>query len=231
MISVVCVRFGDAYGRDYVETLRNMIKRNLTQPYKFVCITDDSTPIEGVSLIVQPNANYKKGWWHKVHMFDPSLPLHDTILYFDLDVVIHNNIDHLLDVDPIKITGIRDFNRKFNANWNRLNSSVMCWRHRKHQELWNDFVKNPAHAQRFPGDQDWIWNKARTKIDFWPDDWLQSYKWEIRNNHELEGRAEKRQFKHDDHFVVPEEKCCVTIFHGYPKPSQITDQFVVNNWK
>jgi hypothetical protein len=69
---------------DYVERLRNMVSRHLTLPYKFVCLTDDSTPIEGVELLVQPNAGYARPWWHKVHMFDPNLGLEGKILYLDL---------------------------------------------------------------------------------------------------------------------------------------------------
>lgn len=230
-ISVVCVRFGDLYGREYVEKLRNMIARNLTVPYEFVCITDDPNLMPGVKSIVQPNGNYAKGWWHKVHMFDPTLPLNQTILYFDLDVVIHNNINHLLDVDMCFLTGIRDFNRKFNTNWNQLNSSVMCWTHQQFGELWTDFLKNPALAQRFPGDQDWLWHKIRTKIKFWPDDFLQSYKWEIRSRKELTGKSVDRRFKTVDHHVELDPTCCVTVFHGYPKPSDVQDRFVVNNWR
>jgi hypothetical protein len=86
IITVLCVRFGNKYGREYVERLRNMISRHLTVSYEFVCLTDDLDPIEGVRTIYQPNAQYPKGWWHKVHMFDSTLPLKGRILFFDLDV-------------------------------------------------------------------------------------------------------------------------------------------------
>ena len=50
---VLCVRFGYRYGRDYVERLRNMVSRNLTLPYEFVCLTDDKIPIEGVGRYIK----------------------------------------------------------------------------------------------------------------------------------------------------------------------------------
>jgi hypothetical protein len=65
-IAVLCVRFGSRYGREYVERLRNMVARHLTVPYEFVCLTDDSTPIDGVRSIVQPHGGYQRGWWHKL---------------------------------------------------------------------------------------------------------------------------------------------------------------------
>ena len=231
MISVLCVRFGNAYSRTYVKKLRNMVKRHLTEPYEFVCLTDDPRPIQGVRSIVQPNGNYKKGWWHKVHMFDPNIVLQPTVLYFDLDIIIHENIDALLEVDKHKITGIRDFNRKFNPNWNGLNSSVLCWQHTRHSELWTDFIRNPAAAQRLPGDQDWIWHKAKKKVAFYKDNLIQSYKWEVRSRKDLTGQSEKRSFKNIDNTVKANTESCVTVFHGYPKPDSTHDKFVVDNWR
>lgn len=231
MISVVCVRFGTAYNRVYVRKLRNMVQRHLSEPYEFVCLTDDPTPIRGVKSIVQQPRDYKKGWWYKMHMFDPALDLQKTVLYFDLDIIIHHDIDKLLNVNKHKITGIRDFNRKFNPRWNSLNSSVLCWQHGKHNELWEEFDKNPAQAQRFPGDQDWLWQKAKKKIDFYPDDWIQSYKWEVRKRSELVGRAEHREFNKIDNQAKANGNSCVTVFHGYPKPENTYDKFVLDNWR
>ena len=229
-ITVLCVRFGTRYGREYVERLRNMVSRNLTLPYQFVCLTDDRHPIEGVRNIIQPNANYARGWWHKVHMFDPGLPLSGRILYFDLDVVIHNNINKLATIYPSEFIGIHDFNRKFYSNWINLNSSVMAWNHGSQSYIWSRFKDNPREAQRLPGDQDWIWRNAKDRLKFWPRDWVQSYKWEIRSKEELTVINGKRQFKEVDHSVEVPSECCVTVFHGDPKPQDVKDKFVVDNW-
>lgn len=114
--TILCVRFGNKYGISYVEKLRNMVKRHTTIPYKLVCLTDDPQPIEGVQLIVQKNAGYAKGWWHKVHMFDSKLPLSGRILYMDLDIVICGNLDKLLQIEGKTFMGIRDFNRRFHRD-------------------------------------------------------------------------------------------------------------------
>ena len=208
-----------------------MVSRHLTVPHEFICLTDDPIPILGVKDILQDHGGYKKGWWHKIHMFDPELSLQDTVLYFDLDVIIHDNIDKLLHVAQGKITGIRDFNRKFNPNWNSLNSSVMCWDHRKHSYLWTEFKKDPQVAQRFPGDQEWIWQKAKRWIDFYPDEWIQSYKWEVRQRSELAGMSTQRNFRSTDNAVTVHDDSCVTVFHGHPKPDKINDKFVLDNWR
>ena len=230
-IRILCVRFGNRYGRDYVERLRNMVARHITIPYEFVCLTDDLHPIEGVRSIVQPNANYARGWWHKVHMFDPTLPLSGRILYFDLDVVIHNSINKLATMFTDDFVGIHDFNRAFHSNWHNLNSSVMAWNHGSQNHIWHQFILDPKAAQRMPGDQDWIWKLCKDRIKFWPREWVQSYKWEIRKRDELTMVNGKRRFKDVQHAVEPPRDCSVTVFHGDPKPQDVEDRFVVDNWR
>jgi hypothetical protein len=230
VVNVLCVRFGHLYHRGYVEKLRNMVSRHLTIPYNFYCLTDDNHEIPGVLSIVQPHGGYKKGWWHKVHMFDPQLPISGRILYMDLDVIVHNNIDKLFLNYQNEFLGIRDFNRKFNHKWQNLNSSVMSWTKGDHAYLYSDFIKDKTTMQRMPGDQDYIWKKAKKDIRFWPDDWIQSYKWEIRSKEDLTVNHGKRKFREAKHDVQINPNCSISVFHGDPKPQDIQDKFVIDNW-
>ena len=207
-----------------------MVSRNISIPYEFVCLTDDPTPINGVRLIVQPAAGYAKGWWHKVHMFDPTLPVTGRILYFDLDVIICGNIDYLVaDKNEKDFYGIRDFNRKFHPHWNSLNSSVMSWHQGMHPDVWTTFKTNPATAQKMHGDQDWIWKVAKSRITFWPDEYIMSYKWELRDRNEIDRSNGQIRFKTVRNPPIP-KNCSVVVFHGDPKPENIKDPFVVDNW-
>lgn len=230
MVNVLCVKFGTKYGRDYVEKLHNMVSRHLTIPYEFYCLTDDKHSIEGVTNIHLSNQNYVKQWWHKVHMFDPNLGLKGRILYFDLDVIIHNNIDKLIDLKTENFYGIRDFNRKFHPNWNILNSSAMSWISGQHQDIFRDFKANSKEALRLHGDQDWIWRRAKERIKFWPDPWLMSYKWEIRNKRDIDLTKMPRKFRTIANPPIPNE-CSVCVFHGDPNPHDIEDPYVLDNWK
>ena len=230
-ITILCVRFGNKYGREYVELLRNMVKRHMTIPYEFACLTDDQHTIEGVRTIYQPNANYQRGWWHKVHMFDPNLPLRGRILYFDLDVVICSNIDKLGLYCQDQFLGIHDFNRKFYASWKYLNSSVMAWTHGTQSHIYEQFKSKPADAQRLQGDQDWIWKLCQNKLKFWPREWIQSYKWEIRSREDLAVVNGKRQFKTVRNDIAVHSECSVAVFHGDPNPCAVQDKFVIDNWR
>jgi hypothetical protein len=229
--TILCVRFGTKYPISYVEIMRNMIRRNITVPYRLVCLTDDPRPIEGVELIVQKNAGYTRGWWHKVHMFDPSLPLSGRILYMDLDVVICGNIDKLTEIHGSEFMGIRDFNRRFHRDWKYLNSSVMSWMHGSQEHIYKDFMKNPQAAMRMHGDQDWTWKCCKNRIKFWPERWIQSYKWEIRNRNELQVIRGVRQFTSVRNDITIPEGCSILVFHGDPNPAMVQDKLVVDNWQ
>lgn len=229
-VTVLCVRYGTKYGVDYVERLRNMVSRHMKVPYEFVCLTDNPNAIDGVRIIYQPSSGYSKLWWQKVHMFDPSLNISGRILYLDLDVIICNNIDKLVTGGGNTFYGIQDFNRKFHPSWRHLNSSVMCWTHGSQRDIWDKFVANPKQAQRLHGDQDWIWACAKDKIKFWPKEWIQSYKWEIRSRDELNNRTGKTGFKFISNPIIHPE-CSIAVFHGDPNPDAVQDPFVIDNWK
>lgn len=230
-ITVLCVRFGNKYGPTYVEKLRNMVSRHMTIPYEFVCLTDDPTPIQGVRTLYQKSSGYLKGWWHKVHMFDPSLDIKGRILYVDLDVVICGNLDKLVTNLKNEFMGIQDFNRKFHPSWRYLNSSVMSWVHGTQSHVYQKFIENPNIAQRMHGDQDWTWHVAKDRIKFWPIEWIQSYKWEIRSREELTVRTGKQGFKFIAHNLQVNPHCSIAVFHGDPNPDAVPDPFVVDNWR
>jgi hypothetical protein len=40
----------------------------------------------------------------------------------------------------------------------------------------------------------------------------------------------KRKFKSDVHDPIIHPECCVAVFHGDPKPEDVKDKFVVDNW-
>lgn len=42
---IICMKWGTKYGPEYVNRLYNMVARNLTLPFTFACLTDDSSGI------------------------------------------------------------------------------------------------------------------------------------------------------------------------------------------
>ena len=209
-----------------------MCKRNITTDYKFHCITDSPKDLDPhINTIQLPNDPAIKTWWSKLWMFGADFPLKGNILYFDLDVIIFNNIDHLFTHNPGKFHIIRDFNRCRVKDWKMSNSSVMRWEAGTMNYLWDEFKANSSKIMsQNHGDQDWITKRATDDINWFPDDWIRSYKWEMigLKDTKLLNKDGKKIFRKPAD-ITPENK--VAVFHGEPKPFNCGDEWVVKNWR
>ena len=231
MNHVVCVKWGSKYSAKYVNVLKNMVARHTTVAYKFSCLTDDATDLDPeINVIKLPKDPWIKTWWSKLWMFAPEMPLEGNILYFDLDVVIFDNIDELFTFQG-KFNIIRDFNRCRIKDWKLSNSSCMKWQTGTMNYLWTEF-KDRWHTvmQQNHGDQDWITKMATKDISWFPDEWIRSYKWEMigLKDTKLLTKDGKKFFRKPVD-IHPGNK--VAVFHGSPNPNECADRFVVDNWK
>ena len=184
-----------------------MVKRHTTVPYQFHCLTDDPTGLDtDINVIKLPTDPSVKSWWSKLWMFAPEMPLKGNMLFFDLDVVIFDNIDPLF-THPGKFNIIRDY-------------------------LWNEFKERSAQImQQNHGDQDWITKRAKDDISWFPDEWIRSYKWELvglKDNKLLTNKDGKKWFR-EPVKIKPDNR--VAVFHGLPNPMESADEWVIKNWK
>ena len=183
---VLCLKHGNKYSAEYVNVLRKMTQRNLTVAHEFVCFTEDPKGIDPDIRILPLPSVVLKGWWYKTMLFNPDLPIQGNMLFIDLDVIIFKNIDRLFTHKPGEFCVCRDFNRCFQPNWQKMNSSVVRWSTGQHPQIYNNFIKDPhTISRRFHGDQDWLYDQVKKHYQFWPDEWIQSYKWEMRGNPKL----------------------------------------------
>jgi hypothetical protein len=232
---VVCLKHGSKYSSEYVNKLHSMCKRHLTVPFEFVCFTDDLRGIDGNIKTIALKQNGLSGWWYKPMFFDKNLGVDGTLLYMDLDIVINANIDHLFTYQPDKFCIIRDFNRSIRHDWNRMNSSVFRLKTGSLPYVYDNFMEShEVNIRRFHGDQDWIYEQVgpnKQEWVFWPDEWILSYKWEMRDRSQLvKVHGQPRNFKTTaDPKVLP--KTCIAVFHGEPHPHQCEDAWVKENWK
>jgi hypothetical protein len=227
---VTCLKWGNKYSPEYVNRLYNMVQRNLTLDYEFVCFTDSSQGIDK-HIRVEPLPKMPViGWWYKPYFFSADLPLKGTVLFLDLDMIVFKNINELFSYKQGKFCIIRDFNRKFRPNWNYMNSSVFRLETGMFDYLWEDFKRNPAaHLQKNRGDQDWMYRYVKGH-EFWPDEWIRSYKWEMRDRNKLAMISGKRNFIDiADPIIQSQNK--IAVFHGDPNPADCKDPWVVDNWQ
>jgi hypothetical protein len=228
---VVCLKHGNKYSAEYVNVLHNMVTRNLTIPFNFACFTENGAGIKsGIEIRPLPAIPDVKGWWYKPMFFNPGLGIKGTILYIDLDVIIFKNMDKLFTYNPGQFCVIRDFNRVVHSNWNRMNSSVVRFETGQHSQVYEKFMENPkSHSARYHGDQDWLFANVKSDFCFWPDEWIQSYKWEMRGKPEMSRVTGKRNFATPGTPKILSETC-MAVFHGDPNPKDSIDPWCADNW-
>jgi hypothetical protein len=229
---VVCLKHGNKYGPEYVNNLYNMVKRNLTLDYEFVCFTENSENIDPEITIMPLPELPVNGWWYKPMFFNPKLELKGTILFLDLDLVIFRNIDNLFSYEPTRFVIIRDFNRHLIKGYNKFNSSVFRLDTGSHPQVYTEFIKNAKSiCSRYPGDQDWIRKQITNDFYYWPDEWIQSYKWEMRGKPKYNGapRGQRDFLTNGDPKI--KDATSIAVFHGDPNPHNCKDPWVKENWR
>lgn len=210
MLSVACIKVGSLYGADYVNTLYDMVSRNLQSgfPGQFVCFTDDASGLDPAILVRKvPKDLAHRGWWAKLWLFSKdAFPDGGRVLYFDLDTVITGPLDPIaMCTNDFAI--LRDAYRS-----DGLQSSVMCWDADRFHSIWDQW-DTAGRPEVEGGDQAWI---ERT-IEH--PDLLQ----EIYPNR---FRSYKAECRHS----IP-KGTSVVFFHGHPRPHEVTLGWVPEVWK
>ncbi len=214
--NVVCMKWGAKYSPDYVNILARMVARNITIPYRFICLTDDPAGIEpGVEVrplpsFPEPSPCYYKNCqaWRKLLLFaQPLSDLAGKVLFFDLDVVIVGNIDCFFSYsDRLAIV----------ENWSQPNrligqASAFCFEVGRYQPLLARYLANPdATARQYLTEQVYITRAlGEGNFDFFPPEWCRSFKF-----HCLPGGILNSFFTPT---MIP-ENARVIVFHGNPNP-------------
>jgi len=235
MIDCACVIHSTGYDWRYVENLYSMLTRVLPSGIRFHVYTehDRSVPPHMIkhTLTEWPGiAGPKKSWWYKMQMFNPE---HHSgnMLYLDLDTVVVRDLSWVLDLDTRYFWAIRDFRYLQNPHHAGFNSSVMWWNVRNFSWVWEQFSQEDIKqvTKNNPGDQDYI-TKA---IDinqrrFFEDRMFESFRWQC-----LDGGYDfqRRQHKSPGSGVKIAPDTSVVVFHGLPKPHQISDAEITQLWK
>lgn len=229
--TVVCLKWGEKYSPEYVNVLYNMVNRHSGIEYDFVCLTDNAYGLDSRIVYKTLPKIGVQGWWMKPYVFSKDLGFEGDVLFFDLDLVIFGNIDKLWTYNPANFCIIRDFTRQMNPSWRKFNSSVFRFPANQYHWIWDEFEKD--HRKIIPknhGDQDYLYSILNQQARYWPDEWIQSYKWEMRDRNELGIVNGKRNFMNTrDPKVDP--NCFVAVFHGDPNPHECRDPWVIENWK
>ena len=108
------------------------------------------------------------------------------------------------------------------------------WQIGQHPQIYNDFIKTaPTQVRRFHGDQDWLYSQVfNTKdFEFWPDEWIMSYKWEMRSRPPMHRRKDGVRDFISPGVPAVKPETSIAVFHGDPQPANCQDPWCIENWR
>ncbi len=210
-VNVICMKWGTKYGPDYVNTLYSMVKRHLTLPFRFVCLTDDTNGFtDGIESFPIPPLDIpdgpERGWDKLVTFTSPLYDLQGQVLFLDLDVVIVDNIDCFFEFDA-EFPIIKDWVKKDVTG----NSSVYRFTANQHQDILDNFKQNHGQVRKdVRNEQEYLsqYVASQDKLTYWPDDWCKSFKYHCIQ------RGISQWFK----APVKPADAKIVVFHGNPNP-------------
>ena len=185
-VNVLCIKWGKKYGPQYVNKLHSMVRRHLTRPHRFVCLTDDPVGINpGIEVKPIPAVGFSEfdtrqpwtfghGWLKLTSFADPLYDLHGRTLFLDLDIVIVDNIDGFFDL-PGEFCVIKEWDKQDGTG----NTSVYLYRIGAHADVLQ-YLKNgyPQAVTQVRNEQEFItqYLARQGKVSYWPASWCVSFK-------------------------------------------------------
>ncbi|MEY4414231.1 MAG: hypothetical protein RIQ53_1524 [Pseudomonadota bacterium] len=179
---VVCVKWGTLFGPEYVNRMYGMVKRNITTPFKLVCLTDDPAGIrEEVEChelpeLGVPHPERTIGKWRKQILWARTLPgLTGTALFIDLDSVIVDNIDDYFSIGEASDVYVA-------RNWARPleklgQTSVFRFPVGGNPHLLDDFRNSPQKiADEYGFEQHYVTARVTGGVKFWPETWTKHFR-------------------------------------------------------
>lgn len=233
-IDCACLIHGDGYSWDYVERLFNMLNRYLTPEVRLHVYTEPERPVPEPmikhGLVDWGVGGPRRSWWYKLQLFDPTHHA-GSLLYFDLDTVIVNNIDWIWNLPLNYFWAVKDFKYLWRETHQAINSSIMWWNTQNYGHVWQNFNKQNLNEimKRYPGDQDYLTGVIDYKqLRFMDTDRVKSWRWQCLNG----GFDFKRKtYKLPNNGTHIPENSSVLIFHGKPKPHACTDPIIQDRWR
>ena len=196
-MNFVCIKWGTKYSPDYVNNLYRMVQDNYKHDFTFTCFTDDDKDLSCSTAPIPDIDPLHPDYWFgkenycwdraKFLVFNSHrwLGFEGKWCYFDLDIIIQNDISDLeeLALKPRIIHSNWDdpknvHDRKFiDIRGTRYNSSMMCWNMDQCEHIFWDAIQEEQQIFKtfFKGTDNYHFWRQR---DFWnniPYEWVYSY--------------------------------------------------------
>ena len=182
MKQIICIKWGNKYGPDYVNRLYGMVSRNITPPFIVHCFTDNTDGIRD-DVVTHPlpdlGCEHPKnvpGKWTKTALWGATLDgLEGKALFVDLDSVIVGSLDDLFSYGDDKDVVLA-------RNWlkphKRLGQTTLFRFFIGAQPyMLEKFQKNPQGiADKYRFEQHYVTNNIQGGVKYWPTSWVKHYR-------------------------------------------------------
>jgi len=231
-VNVICLKWGTLYPAEYVNRLYRGVSAHLHRPFRFVCVTDDSSGLaDGVEAVAFPacpprmefNDQYT-GWpniYVKLCLYEPGLAgLQGPTLFLDIDQLVLGDLDCFFDYKPGEFCIIHNWveRRKYLFRKPPFCGNSSCFRFEaggKFDYVYEKFLSELPTAldyRVFCTEQNYMTHAVGPEnINFWPDNFVRSFKrsctWAWPLNHFLAPH-------------LPPADTRILCFHGNPSPEQ-----------
>lgn len=212
--TVLCMNWGAKYSPEYVNRLYGMVARQLWQPVRFLCLTDNPDGIRAdVACHPIPDLPLPSGLgsWRKLAAFSPKVAglLGETAIFLDLDLVIVGALEPFFEQSG-EFLIIRDWRRPLTRAGN---ASVFRFSPQRSTDLFDQYCRDAEHITRkfrTVGEYLTRYMADFGALGFWSNGWCASFKqdcipgwpWRLWQTP-----------------TVPEGSR-ILVFHGEPKPPQ-----------
>ena len=152
--TILCVKWGDKYGNEYVEKLKEQVENNCSVPFNFYCLTDKPTQSYDIQLPTIWDAYENGQFWayRKLYMFNERVAniKGDQFLYLDLDVIIQKDLKYFFEINierPYIVKGWWNDVEVCKKNYAKfqspmVNSSVIRWNRAQLQKVYKHINDN-----------------------------------------------------------------------------------------
>ncbi len=192
-VNILCMKWGEYYRPEYVNRLYAGVRRNLTRPFRFVCVTDRPdgirSEVECVPFPEDPHV-LDRPWpniFAKLSIFkDGFADLSGPTLFMDIDMLVTGPLDKFFDYRPGEFCIIHNWverrKRLFRKLPNIGNSSCFRFDAGASGGVFESFLKekdDPSLRWMFEkGSQKYQTHAMfqNGKVAWWPDAWVCSFK-------------------------------------------------------
>ena len=213
MDCVTCLKIGNLYSAEYVNNLHNSIRKY--SDIDFICFTDDSEGIHNDVIIYNIESHWDvKGWWpawSKLEMYGrDELEKYDKKIFFDLDIVIQNDITPILEYETN--WAIVDTSHWKGEKWIKNFPKGKAWNssctiYKDLTDVYVSYIVDwDYHVKMYRGCDNFLWVNG-FKPDYLPS-WFYSYREGWHPSHYWENQWTP-QFKFNPDFLI-------CLFHQKP---------------